>query len=308
LLAQGDQVIFSAGYNLANREWGIPNAPDTKFRIGSITKQFTAVAVLLLQERGSLNVADLICQYLEDCPEAWSGIAIEHLLTHTSGVPDFTSFSDYVPTQRQPSTPSRTIARFIDLPLDFPPGETWSYSNSNYILLGQIVEAASDERWMTFLRDNILNPLGLEDTGYDNVSQVVERRAEGYTSADVKASFLDMTIPYSAGGLYSTVEDLYRWNTALYGGEVVSEATLDAMFDTAVPVPNEPSVSYAYGLVLYELDGHPAVGHGGGIDGFTSELAYFPDDDVTAVVLCNFQQVDAFSVLARMVQLYFDAQ
>src|SRR5262247_2180124 len=165
LVARDGKVIFSKGYGMANAEWDIPNTTQTKFRLGSITKQFTAASLLLLQERGKLSVQDPICKFFDNCPEAWKEITIHHLLTHTSGIPNFTSFPDYQKTMMIPVTMESLVARFKDKPLDFKPGEKMSYSNSGYVALGHIVEKVAGETYESFLQKNIFEPLKMSNSG-----------------------------------------------------------------------------------------------------------------------------------------------
>jgi len=283
LVARDGKIVFSKGYGLANAELNVSNAPDTRFRLGSITKQFTAAAILLLQERGKLTVTDPICKYFESCPGAWSEITIHHLLSHTAGVPNFTSFPDYMPKMMLPVTTTEMIARFKDKPLDFKPGEKWSYSNSGYFLLGAIIEKAAGESYESFLQKNIFDPLKLTGTGYDHFDVILKNRAAGYSMSKgkmVNSAFLDMTQPYSAGSLYSTVEDLFRWNEALFGGKVVSAKSFEMM---TAPVKN----NYAYGLGVETKFNRKMITHGGGINGFSTFIARFPDERVTIVVLRN---------------------
>src|ERR1700675_4716557 len=162
LVARGDEVLLSKGYGSANLEWNIPNSPATKFRLGSVTKQFTAASILLLEERGKLKTDDLVKKYMPDAPAAWDKITIFHLLTHTSGIPNFTGFAEYGPTESLPTTPEKLVARFRDRPLDFQPGEKWSYSNSGYVLLGYLLEKVSGETYEKFLQANIFGPLGMK--------------------------------------------------------------------------------------------------------------------------------------------------
>jgi CubicO group peptidase (beta-lactamase class C family) len=283
LVARDGRVVFSRGYGKANVELGVPNTTQTKFRLGSITKQFTAAAILLLQEQGKLSVRDSICKYVDNCPVAWNEITIHHLLSHTGGVPNFTSFPDYLPNMMMPVTTADMIARFRDKPLEFKPGEKWSYSNSGYFLLGVIVEKVSGESYESFLQKNIFGPLGLAATGYDHFETILPNRATGYSMAKgkiINSSFLDMSQPYSAGSLYSTVDDLFRWNEALFGGKVLSAKSLEAM---TTPVKN----NYGYGLGVSAISGRKSVSHGGGINGFSTNLLRFPEEKVTIVVLRN---------------------
>jgi CubicO group peptidase (beta-lactamase class C family) len=300
------EVLLSKGYGLANREWEIPNTPDTKFRIGSLTKQFTAMAILLLQERGLLTVEDPICMYFEECPEAWEDITIHHLLTHTSGITDFTAFSDYARWSMMPSTPENTIQRFINEPLDFAPGEEWSYSSSGYIILGYILREVSGDRYSTFLRENIFEPLGMENTGLDSNTRVIEHRADGY-AAEFRADYIDMSIPFAAGGLYSTIEDLYLWDQALYSGQVVSEESWEAMMQSRVAAEAiGEGFYYAYGLIVSESSESPVVGHAGGINGFRCAMRHFPEDNTTIIILSNDQRSSPATLADVIAGILFD--
>jgi len=286
LVARGDQVLFSRGYGSANLEWNIPNAPNTKFRLGSVTKQFTAASILLLEERGKLKTDDLVKKYVPDAPAAWDKITIFHLLTHTSGIPNFTGFSDYASQEPFETTPEKLVARFRDKPLDFQPGEKFSYSNSGYVLLGYLVEKASGESYEKFLQENIFGPLGMKDSGYDSNYAIILHRAAGYSPSKpdkgqpVNTGFIHMSVPFSAGALYSTTEDLLRWEQGLFGGKVLSAASLAKM---TTPFKDD----YAFGLTVAMQDGHKRIQHNGGIEGFNTALAYYPDDKLTVAVLAN---------------------
>jgi CubicO group peptidase (beta-lactamase class C family) len=306
LVARGDEILLNEGYGLADREWNVPNTADSKFRIGSITKQFTAVAILMLQERGLLSVQDPICNYVEDCPDAWADITIHHLLTHTSGIQSFTDFIDYASTQTLTTNVSGLIDRFIDRPLRFEPGTDWYYSNSGYVLLGHIIQEVSDDRYRSFLKENIFDPLEMADTDYDVNDAVVENRARGYQSSGRNADYINMTVPFAAGALYSTTGDLFKWVRGLVGGQIISTDTLEASFDAGVPIPPESSgVRYAYGLALSEFEGHQAIWHDGGINGFVTSLAYLPDDDVTIVVLSNLESANPSQIVHSSITMLF---
>lgn len=283
LVARGSQVLFSKGYGSADLEWDIPNAPNTKFRLGSVTKQFTAASILLLEERGKLSVSDSIKKYVPDAPAAWDKITVYHVLTHTSGIPNFTSFPDYEKFSAFAATPAELVARFRDKPLDFEPGEKWNYSNSGYLLLGYLIEKISGESYEKFVRENIFTPLGMQDSGYDSNSAVIPHRASGYALVNKKyenAGFVHMTIPHAAGALYSTTEDLLKWEQGLFGGKVLKPASLQKM---TTPFKN----NYAFGLSVETAGGHKVISHGGGIQGFVTDLEYYPDDKLTVVVLEN---------------------
>lgn len=283
LVARGNEIIFDKGYGFANLEWEIPNSPTTKFRLGSITKQFTAASILLLEERGKLSVSDPVKKYMPDAPAAWDKITIFNLLTHTSGIPNFTSFPDYASLEPFTTTPIQLVKLFRDKPLDFPPGEKMSYSNSGYVLLGYLIEKVSGESYEKFVQENIFTPLGMKDSGYDSNAAIIAHRAAGYSpgpNEPINAGYINMTVPLSAGGLYSTTEDLLRWEQGLFGGKLLSPASLQKM---TTPFKND----YACGLMVHTANGHKVIEHGGGIEGFNTMLAYYPEDKLTVVVLGN---------------------
>ena len=296
LVARGDQVLLSKGYGSANLEWNIPNSPATRFRLGSLTKQFTAASILLLEERGKLKTDDPVKKFMPDAPAAWDKITIFHLLTHTSGIPNFTNFPDYAPQEPFAATPEKLVARFRDKPLDFQPGEKWSYSNSGYVLLGYLLEKASGESYEKFVQENIFGPLGMKDSGYDSNSAIIPRRAAGYAprkDGPVNAGFIHMSIPFSAGALYSTTEDLLRWEQGLFGGKLLSAASLAKM---TTPFKDD----YACGVGVHTVGGHKVIDHGGGIEGFNTYLAYYPEDKLTVVALGNLSGDAPQQIVTRL--------
>ncbi len=288
LIAQQVKVLLSQGYGMADRVQKIPNTPQTRFRLGSITKQFTVMAILILESQGKLNVKNPICNYIPDCPSTWEAITIKHLLTHTSGIPDFFSVVNWPGIRATPSAPVQTIAWFKDKPLDFQPGEGWSYSNSGYIVLGYIIEQVSGQTYEDFLQRSIFTPLNLHDTGYDHNSNGL---AVGYPDrySTQTTDFVDMSIPYAAGGLYSTVEDLYRWDQALSTEQLVPKVYLDEMFAPQAVIPNGDGAAYGYGWGIWRENGRLINMHSGGIEGFTTLIVRYPNDHVTIIVLSNQQ-------------------
>jgi CubicO group peptidase (beta-lactamase class C family) len=280
LVARKAAILLNRGYGFADLEWKVPNSPITKFRLGSITKQFTAACILLLEQRGQLKLDDPVKKYVTGAPAAWGKVTVFNLLTHTSGIPSFTGFPDYASTA---TTPEKLVARFRDKPLEFQPGEKWNYSNSGYALLGYLIEKISQQSYSQFVRENIFSPLGMKDSGYDSNSAVILHRASGYTPSDkgiVNTGYIDMTIPFSAGGLYSTTEDLLRWEQGLMGGKLLSAASLQKM---TTPFKSD----YAFGLAVRTVNGHKLIEHGGGIEAFNTELAYYPVEKLTVIVLAN---------------------
>jgi len=279
LIAKGDTVLMDKGYGFADLARRTPNSPKTRFMLASVSKQFTAASILLLEERGKLRLDDSVRKYLPSTPAAWGKITIFNLLTHTSGIPNYTSFQEA--SFSTPTTPDKQIATFINKPLDFSPGERWSYSNSNYVLLGYLVQRISGESYGTFLKQNIFLPLKMRDSGYD------PRRNEAlaigyYTPGDrpVPAPPIEPSASFAAGGLYSTTRDLLIWERALFGGRVLSPSSLEKM---TTPFKNR----YALGLIVDKTNGPLSIWHGGFILGAYTRLVYYPQDELTVVVLSN---------------------
>jgi CubicO group peptidase (beta-lactamase class C family) len=286
LVARDGQVLLDKGYGFADAVQRLPNTPQTRFRLASLTKQFTAMAIMILQARSKLGLQDSICNYLDNCPDAWRPITIHNLLTHSSGLPNYTDMADYPAIQMQPATPGQLVARFRDLPLLFPPGTEYMYENSDYVLLGLIVERASGQRYADFLREAIFAPLDMRDTDVDQNAGAASGAALGYSQVGVPAPVLDTSTLFAAGSLYSTVEDLYRWDQALYTTKLVPQPQLNAMW---TPYLHE----YGYGWRISDLNGHRMISHPGLIDGFVGAIVRLPDDHVTVIVLSNLDSADA---------------
>ncbi len=283
LVVKGDRTLIDQGYGFADLEWNVENKPSAKFRLGSLTKQFTAASILLLEERGKLKVEDPVKKYLPDAPASWDKITVYNLLTHTSGIPNFTGFPDYRTTEWKDTTPAELVARFRDKPLDFEPGSKFNYSNSGYVLLGYLIEKISGQSYGDFLKQNLFTPLGMADTGMDDTSMILPQRVEGYSPGPhglEHAGYVSMTVPFSAGALYSTTGDLLKWERGLFGGKVLAAASL-----TKMTTPFKEN--YGFGLFIQTKGGHKVIEHGGGIEGFNTSLAFYPDDRLTVIVLCN---------------------
>jgi CubicO group peptidase (beta-lactamase class C family) len=291
-IARGGDLLVSQGYGLANREHAVPNSPLTKFRLASVSKQFTATAIMLLQQQGKLHVHDPIGAHLADCPTTWGMVTIHHLLSHTSGVPNHTDFPETWATIGQPKTVPELIATFKDRSLDFAPGQRWNYSNSGYILLGALVEQLAGQSYEQFMREQIFEPLGMFDSGYDRHTPILPHRAAGYARRDgavVNAGYIDMSIPYAGGALYSTVGDLCLWDQALYAERLIPQELQNMMF-TPAPIAESPGqADYGYGWAIYRTFERRCVGHSGGIFGFSTHLTRFLDDRILIVVLSNLE-------------------
>ncbi len=279
LVSEHDQIIFKKGYGLANREWSIPNTPDVKFRLGSITKQFTSMLVMQQVAKGKMaldaHITDYLPYYRKD---TGAKVTIHHLLSHTSGVPSYTDDPKFFPEQsRNPYTPDEFVKKFCSGNLDFEPGAQFHYDNPGYFILGAILEHVTGKSYEALLRESILDPLGMKDTGYDHWGDVLAKRATGYEiglgQVDT-AAYLDMSLPYAAGSLYSTVEDLYKWDQALYTDKLIPAALKQKLF-----TPNLQN--YGYGWNITQRGGQTIIAHGGGINGFnTIEERYVGDHDL----------------------------
>ena len=240
LVAEKGKVIYKKGFGLADMEWNIPNQPDTKHRLGSITKQFTAMVIMQLVEQGKLKLDVPISAYLPDYPKKNGDvITIHHLLTHSSGTPNMTSFPGFIKNiSRNSYSPVQLVNLFADSTLQFEPGKKFAYSNSGYILLGYIIEKVTGKSYEQVLQENIFTPLKMNNTGYDHHRSVLKNRASGYEKNGrhyVNANFIDMSVPYAAGALYSTVEDLYLWDQALYGNQLLRKENMDLLFTKHIP-------------------------------------------------------------------------
>lgn len=302
LVAKNGAVVFKKAYGLAQMEWEIPNTPDTRFRLGSITKQFTATLVLRQVERGRIRLDGTLSEYLPDYrKDTGAKVTIHHLLTHTSGIPSYTDSPTFFPeVSRDPYPVAGFVKKFCSGDLEFEPGSKFHYDNSGYFLLGAVLEKVSGRTYEQLLREEILDPLGMKDTGYDRGEIILTRRAAGYEK-DLggyrNAPYLDMSLPYAAGALYSTVEDLYRWDQALYGTAVLSEASKEKMFTPFLE-------GYAYGWNVRNIPagepeaGKKEIGHGGGINGFNTLIRRVPADR-SLIVLLNNTGATALGAIAR---------
>jgi len=289
IVVKDGKVVFRKGYGMANMEFGIPIEPDMIFRIGSVTKQFTAVATLMLAEQGKLSLTDEITRFLPDYPTQGRRVTVEHLLTHTSGIVSYTGMPEWRPQMRKDVSLDEMIAVFKDKPMEFAPGERWNYNNSGYVLLGAIIEKASGMKYGEFIEKNIFAPLEMKRSFYDSTSRIIPRRAAGYSKGKdgfVNAEYLSMSWPHAAGSLISTVDDLALWDAALYTDKLVKQESLKRAWK-AVPLNDGRPTKYGYGWGLSSLEGHPVISHGGGINGFTCDSMRLPDDRVYVAILTN---------------------
>jgi CubicO group peptidase (beta-lactamase class C family) len=291
LVAQGGQVVLRKGYGMANLEWEAPNAPDTRFRIGSITKQFSAAVILQLVEEGRLSLedklADRLSYYRKD---TGSQVTIHQLLNHTSGIPSYTNNPKLIKEHgRRTMALKDLVTALCSGDLEFEPGSRFAYNNSGYVILGAIIEEVTGGNYARALTERIFEPLGMESSGYDYSETVISRRAAGYEKGVDglrNADFVDMSLPHAAGALYATVQDLYVWDRALLGTKVLSEASKSLMF---TPGANH----YGYGWYIRKAPVGPdkaertVIQHGGNINGFSSLIVRVPEDGTVIVLLNN---------------------
>lgn len=305
LVARDSQLLLNKGYGMANAELAVQNIPQTKFRIASNTKQMTAMAIMMLQERGKLSVRDSLCKYIPRCPANWRGITLRHLLTHTSGIIDFDDLEDdETSSECKPRKFSQTIASVQHRPLEFKPGFKFSYSNSNYVLLGHIIEKLSGTSYEKFLQQNIFEPLKMVNTGYDHPETILTNRASGYVRIKnilLNAPLIDMSWPHAAGGLYSTTEDMYLWSQALDTERLVSQKSLDEIF---TPFKGD----YGYGWWIEPQFHRKSEAHAGQIDGFVSNITRYPDEKVTIIVLSNLENSRANIIALNLAAIIFNEQ
>ncbi len=299
LVAKDGEILLDQGYGAADLAWGIPNGGDVKYRIGSVTKQFTAASILLLEERGKLSLDAPIATYLDDTPPAWAAITVQQLLNHNSGIPNFTAREDFSTFAKLPVTRRSVIALFRDEPLDFAPGSEYSYSNSGYYLLSAIIEDVSGQPYGNFVQDNIFDPLGMVDSGLADNTSIVARHATGYAPSGEgpqRAGYANLDIPQGAGAIYSTTRDLLKWQRGLFGGEILSPASLAKYVTPALD-------NYALGVGVRKNAAGTTYLHSGGIEGFNSWLGYDPERKVTVAVLANLNGPAASEIGAGLMGL-----
>lgn len=296
----------------ANLELDVPVKLEHKFRIGSITKQFTAIGIMILAEQGKLDVHDSIQQYLPDFPVKERTVTIEHLLTHTSGIKSYTE-PDIMDENfmRQYHHPDSLVSSFAEFPLAFEPGSQFSYCNSGYHLLGLIIEKVSGESYASFIKKEIFDKAGMKDTRTDSNKEIIENRIPGYDPfiGPVNAQFIDMSVPYSAGNIISTVSDINLWYKALFNYEIVKKETL-AKAHTSYELSTGELTGYGYGWGLDTIQEQPVIMHAGGIPGFLSNAIYFTDQGLLTVVLsnctCNPPMKSSMKIAELAIEEYLD--
>ena len=291
LVAEKGKIIYEKGFGMANMEWAIPNQTDTKFRIGSVTKQFTSTLIMQLVEEGKIKLDGKLVDYLTDYrKDTGDKVTIHQLLNHTSGIPSYTGLPNFfADVSRNPYSITDFVKKFASGDLDFEPGSKFSYNNSGYFLLGAIIEKVTGKPYETVLAERIFKPLGMTNSGYDHQPTLINKRASGYEKRPagyVNAPYLDMSLPYAAGSLYSTVDDLYKWNESLYEDKILSAESKKLMFTPGLG-------NYGYGLTISDQpigktdQKTKIISHGGGINGFNCLVTRAVDKRQTVILLDN---------------------
>jgi CubicO group peptidase (beta-lactamase class C family) len=302
LVAQHGDLFLSKGYGFADVEQSIPITTGTRFLIGSMDKQFTAMAILILQVQAQLDLQDPLCDYLTECPSNWYEITIHHLLTHSAGIPDFpadiATISNY---QDAPLTRDEIIQIYLKKPLLFSPGEKYSYSTPGYLLLAHIIEQVSGQSYKSFLKHHIFDPLEMNNTAYDCRD---ENLAMGLTESGITSRLVKWPRAYS---ICTTLEDLFMWDQSLYSEKLVPYEMIDLMFATHIQTPDIGAMYYGYGWFVGEWQGHKVAGHGGWIpgSGFRSFIQHYPDDELAIIVLSNQADSDVFGITSKIAEIVF---
>lgn len=299
-VALDGKIVFSDACGWADAEWTVKNTVDTRFRTGSIAKQFTATAVLLLHEQGKFELSDPIGKYLPDLPESWRSATIHQLLTHTSGIPPYTQGPVFERMSRTGAMPKEMIDSVRDKPLEFAHGTQFKYNNTGYIVLGMLIEKVSSVSYQRFVQENIFDRVGMRDSGFDEQHKIIPKRAKGYSLIKEtlqNADFLDTTSAWSAGGFYSTVQDLIVWSEALAHQKLLNGDSTKRMF-SIYPEAVVQGMHYGYAVTLTERFGHAIQYHGGGITGFQSVLQRYPEVGLVIAILSNVDSGDDSDVIA----------
>ncbi len=289
LVAKNGKVLYRNAFGMANLELGVAMKPEHVFEIGSITKQFTAVCILMLMEEGKLSLNDEITKFIPDYPTQGKKITVHQLLNHTSGIKSYTAMQSFFSRAREDMSPTELIDVFKEEPMDFDPGEQYRYNNSGYILLGHIIEVLSGKTYAEFIEQRIFEPLGMKNSHYGSHSKVIKNRASGYQPIEGgyrNADYLSLTLPYAAGSIMSNVDDLLLWQQAIHNNKLISEKSKQLAFANYTLNDGSP-VYYGYGFRGDEIKGTPTIEHGGGIFGYETYAVYIPSQDMYAVVLTN---------------------
>jgi CubicO group peptidase (beta-lactamase class C family) len=304
-VVRGRDTISMKAWGMADLENGVTATARSVYRIGSVTKQFTAAVVMQLMEQGKLKVDDSIGAYLAGLPAAWRPVTIRQLLNHTSGIPSYTSVGERWRRRWSEEMPPESLLAFtMSDTMWFPPGSQWRYDNTGYILLGMLIEKLSGHSWAADIEQRFARPLGLSDTRSCQAEPIIARRVRGYEEEGngwINTAYLAMSQPFAAGAMCSTVADLVRWNRALHTGKVVSAASY-LMMTTPEGAAAGGALAYGFGLGRDTIAGRPFITHGGGIHGFITGNAWVPSAELSVTVLTNSGSAPAGDLLKQLIR------
>jgi len=306
VVVRGRDTLLSQGYGLIDLENSVPATPHSVYRIGSITKQFTSAAVMQQVEAGKVRLDDSIGTYLPSLPARWHQATVRQILNHTSGIPSYTDLGPrWMKRMGERMSPDSLVALTANDTLNFAPGTSWRYDNTGYVVLGMLVEKVTGKSYAQYLNERLFTPLGLNETMYCSNAPIIPHRAQGYGKDSTgwrNATFIDMSQPFSAGALCASALDLARWNQALGSGRVVSAASYELM---TTPTGKAAPRRYGFGLASDTLAGHRIIQHGGGIPGFSTANAWFPDDSLSVTVLPNGEGARPDRLLSNIARAVF---
>jgi CubicO group peptidase (beta-lactamase class C family) len=305
LVYKDGEVLYRKAFGMANMELEVPMKPENVFELGSITKQFTSVSILMLMEQGKLSLEDEITKYLPDYPTQGKKITIHHLLNHTSGIKSYTDMENFMSITRMDKSPKEIIDVFKDQPMDFDPGEQWHYNNSGYIVLGYIIEEVSGKTYADFISENIFLPLKMNNSYYGSKSTLIMNRASGYMPIEggiKNADYLSMSLPYAAGSLMSNVDDMLLWHKGVHNNSLISAESKAKAF-TNTTLNNGKPTHYGYGWQVDEINGTVSIEHGGGIFGYITHGIYIPSENVYVIILTNTNGVSPQDAAIKMAAL-----
>lgn len=305
LVYKDGKVLYRKAFGMADLELNVSMKPENVIEIGSITKQFTAVSILMLMEQGKLSLDDELTKFIPDYPVNGKKITVHQLLNHTSGIKSYTSMESFMALARQDMSPMELIDVFKNEPMDFDPGEKWLYNNSGYILLGYVIEKVSGQTYADFIVEHIFKPLGMKNSYYGSMTQLIPNRARGYSPAESgfrNANYLSLTLPYAAGSIMSCVDDMLLWHQAIRNNTLI-KAESKALAFTNTKLNNGKPTNYGYGWMNNEVNGTPSIEHGGGIFGYTTSGVYVPDENIYTIVLTNRDGSSPVDVAIKMTAL-----
>lgn len=306
LVAKDGKAIYQKALGKSNLELNIPIELNSVFQIGSITKQFTAVSILMLAEQGKLNIEDKIGKYIPEYVEVGKDIRIHHLLNHTSGIKNKTPLSEKNNVSRMDRSPKELITYFKDEPLEFIPGEKFKYSNAGYILLGQIIEKVSKHSYGEFIQENIFDKIGMTSSYYGNMKHIIPNRTTGYIIEQnefINADYMNLSLAYSAGAILSTTEDLLKWQNALLSNTLLKESSIKQAMTPTI-LNSGKRIPYGYGFRFSRLSNSPVIAHTGSTKGFTSIALFLPQENmyITALTNCNCKNVN--NIVKQVAELF----